>query len=186
MRRAVFLDRDGVLIANRNDYVKSWAEVDVLSGTFEAMRRLAGSAYAIVVVTNQSAVGRGLVSLKRATELNDRIVAEITAHGGRIDAAYLCPHRPDDRCLCRKPAPGMFLHAARELELELDGSHVVGDAVTDLHAATNVGACGILVLTGRGGDEVQRLTHPERQRYTVAPDLSAAVTHILASQEAIA
>ena len=91
-RPAVFLDRDGVIIENRSDYVKSWEEVQFLPMAFEALRRLARSTHAVVLVTNQSAVGQGIISLQRATEINERIAAEVRKRGGRIDASYTCPH----------------------------------------------------------------------------------------------
>ena len=113
----MFLDRDGVIIENRSDYVKSWEEVRFLPGVFEALRRLARSEYALAIVTNQSAVGRGIISLDEAMHINERVLAEIAAQGGRVDASYMCPHRPDEGCNCRKPAPGMLLQAAEDLEL---------------------------------------------------------------------
>jgi len=129
------LDRDGVIIENRTDYVKSWEEVHFLPGAFEALRRLSRSDYVLVLVTNQSAVGRGIVTLDKTMEINERVVAEIKTKGGRVDASYICPHHPDEGCDCRKPAPGMLLRAAEELKLDLARSYAVGDAVSDIQAA---------------------------------------------------
>lgn len=177
----MFLDRDGVVIRNQPDYVKSWSDVHFLPGAFEALRRLSASDYAIVFVTNQSAVGRGLLPLEDVLAIHRRITAEIEARGGRIDGSYLCPHRPDEGCACRKPAPGMFFQAASELGLDLARSHAVGDAATDLQAAEAAGVSGILVLTGistrasvGGGVRNPR----------VEADLAAAVDYILAHPEA--
>jgi D-glycero-D-manno-heptose 1,7-bisphosphate phosphatase len=184
LRPAVFLDRDGVLIENSASYIKSWSEVTFLPGVFDAMRRLSASPHAVVVVTNQSVVGRGILSLAGVLEVNERIVAELKARGGRIDACYLCPHHPDAGCPCRKPAPGMLLRAGKELGLDLHASYLVGDAISDVEAARAVGARGILVLTGRGGEQVLRLPEAARDLCAVTSDLTAAVDRILTSSEA--
>ena len=173
---AVFLDRDGVIIENRSDYVKSWEEVRFLPGAFEALRRLGQSEYALVLVTNQSAVGRGIISLSQAMEINQHVITEIETQGGRIDASYLCPHRPDEGCDCRKPVPGMLLRAAEELGLDLTRSYVIGDAASDVGAA---GVCGILVLTGLGKEQVALLKTKGRANCPVVADLGAAVDYVL-------
>ena len=179
MQPAVFLDRDGVIIENRSDYVKSWEEVRFLPGASEALRRMGRSEYALVLVTNQSAVGRGIISLEQAMEINRRVIAEIKAGGGRIDASYLCPHRPDEGCGCRKPAPGMLFQAAKELELDLARSYAIGDAASDIEAAQAARVHGILVLTGRGKKQVALLKMKGKANCPVVADLSAAVDYIL-------
>jgi D-glycero-D-manno-heptose 1,7-bisphosphate phosphatase len=179
MRRAVFLDRDGVIIENRPDHVKTWEEVRFLDGAFAALRRLAESPAAIVIVSNQGAVGRGLMALEQAWELQNRIAAKIAEQGGRIDAGYLCPHRPEDGCDCRKPAPGMIRRAARELDLDLSHSWLVGDAVTDLEAASAAGMRAVLVRTGRGSRQEQLLANGGGPSWPIVADLPAAVEYIL-------
>lgn len=177
-RPAVFLDRDGVINENRDDYVKSWGELRFLPGIFGALQRLRHSNYRVVLVTNQSAVGRGLITHQAAAEINRRVVAEIKAQGGRIDATYFCPHHPDAACACRKPAPGMLLQAARELGLNLAQSYLIGDAVSDLAAASAVEAQGIMVLTGRGRTELTRIAALGASRWPVAADLAGALAYI--------
>ncbi|HEY7203336.1 MAG TPA: HAD family hydrolase [Methylomirabilota bacterium] len=177
MRAAVFLDRDGVIIENRADYVKSWSEVRFLPGAVGALRRLGRTEHAVVLVTNQSVVGRGIITLDQAREINQRVVGEIEATGGRVDAAYLCPHHPDDRCDCRKPEPGMFLRAARELHLDLARSYAIGDATTDIDAARSAGVRGILVLTGRGRE--QRTALAATDDLPCVADLGAAVDYVV-------
>jgi D-glycero-D-manno-heptose 1,7-bisphosphate phosphatase len=179
MQRAVFIDRDGVIIENRDDYVLSWSEVRFIPGALEALAKLGRSSLAVVLVTNQSAVGRGLISLQEAQEINRRVVAEIRAHGGRMDAVYMCPHHPDEGCACRKPAPGMLLQAARELDLDLASSTLIGDALTDLSAARAAGVRGVLVLTGRGSDQAGLHGALSPGDGTPAADLAAAVDDIL-------
>jgi D-glycero-D-manno-heptose 1,7-bisphosphate phosphatase len=181
VRAAVFLDRDGVIIENRADYVKSWSEVRFLPEAVGALRRLSRTDYAVVLVTNQSAVGRRIITLDQARAINHRVVTEIQAAGGRVDAAYLCPHHPDDRCECRKPAPGMFLRAARELGLDLAGSYAIGDATSDMDAARSAGVRGILVLTGRGREQRANLVGGDD--LPCVADLSAAVDYVLERPE---
>src|SRR5579871_401094 len=108
MRPAVFLDRDGVINENRSDYVRSWDQIVFLDGVFAALKRLAEHEFPVIVVTNQSAIGRGLLDEVEAHAINRRLTDAVQAQGGRITAAYLCPHHPDVACDCRKPAPGML------------------------------------------------------------------------------
>lgn len=181
MRAAVFLDRDGVIIENRPDYVKSWSEVRFLQGAPAAMKRLAASPWAIVVVSNQGVVGRGLLDEEVAWQLQRQIVAEIVAQGGRIDASYLCPHHPQAGCDCRKPAPGMLLRAAADLDLDLSRSWLIGDALSDLEAARAAGARAILVRTGRGAQQQSLVSESTGSFALVVADLAAAVERILSS-----
>lgn len=151
MQPAIFLDRDGVIVENRADYIKDWSEVAFIPGALEAMQQLGKSRYAIVLVSNQSAIGRGVISLAKAQEINQAILQTIRDSGGRVDAAYLCPHAPWEDCICRKPRPGLLLRAAEDLSLSLVDSIMIGDAVSDLQAGFAAGAGRVvLVLTGRG------------------------------------
>ena len=153
MHRAIFLDRDGVIIENRSDYVLSWSDVEFYPQALEALRRIHPK-IKIVIVTNQSAVGRGLITLDAAQELNQRIEREILNRGGRVDGFFMCPHAPEQTCLCRKPQPGLILQAARELQIDLSNSLMVGDALTDILAGKNAGIRRtILLRTGRGSHQ---------------------------------
>jgi D-glycero-D-manno-heptose 1,7-bisphosphate phosphatase len=147
---AIFVDRDGVINRDRSDYVKSWGEFEFLPGSIEAFRVAAGRPFRVVVVTNQSAVGRGLVSREEVETIHRRMAQAIRAAGGRIDAVYVCPHRPEDGCECRKPKPGLILRAARDLGLDLKGSLLIGDDRKDLESAVAAGVRPVLVRTGHG------------------------------------
>jgi D-glycero-D-manno-heptose 1,7-bisphosphate phosphatase len=103
---AIFLDRDGVLIENRPSYVRGWEDVHIFHQALAALVRISTAPYKIVLVTNQSAVGRGLISSEVAWAINRRLVSVIEDAGGRIDGVFMCPHAPQDRCACRKPKPG--------------------------------------------------------------------------------
>ncbi|RLC65703.1 MAG: hypothetical protein DRI48_06440 [Chloroflexi bacterium] len=106
MHRAVFIDRDGVICRNRNDHVKSWREFVFIPGALEAMARLASLDLHIVIITNQAAINRGLISTAVVEDIHARMVRAIEAAGGRVDQVVYCPHRPDENCSCRKPRPG--------------------------------------------------------------------------------
>jgi D-glycero-D-manno-heptose 1,7-bisphosphate phosphatase len=179
-RPAIFLDRDGVLIENVDSYVRTWDDVRFLPGTFESMRRLRATPYTVVLVTNQSAVGRGILTAEQALDINGRVVAEIAARGGQVDASYVCLHSPADGCACRKPAPGMLLSAQADLGLDLAASYLIGDAATDIAAATAAGVRGILVRTGRGTQQAAALAASgDDAGCPIVDDLPAALNHIL-------
>jgi histidinol-phosphate phosphatase family protein len=142
---AVLLDRDGVINRRRPDFVRSWAEFEFLPGALEALRRLRAAGSRVVVLTNQSAVGRGLLGHDQLDLIHARMRAAVEDAGGRIDAVLACVHAPRDGCGCRKPAPGLFHRAARELRVDLGRSVMVGDARTDIEAARAAGCDAVWV-----------------------------------------
>jgi histidinol-phosphate phosphatase family protein len=181
-RVAVFLDRDGVINENRPDYVRAWDQLALLPGSLDALRALAATPWRVVVVSNQSGVGRGVIARETVEDIHRRLQATVAAAGGRLDALYVCPHRPDEDCACRKPRPGLLRRAAEELGLSLRRSYFVGDHRTDLQAAWAAGAQALLVRTGLGARCAAELTPGERERCTVCDDLAAAVRWILARE----
>lgn len=177
-RMAVLVDRDGVIITNRHDYVKSWDQVEVIPGAIEALARLHQTGYRVFVVTNQSAIGRGLMSALEVDMIHDQLGSLIAVNGGHIEAFLVCPHGPDDGCICRKPAPGLLHQARDQFGITLENAIVIGDHETDLLAAAAAGCDSILVLTGRtGADETNGHAN-------VADDLAAAVELILSGTRA--
>ena len=161
MHPAIFLDRDGVLIENRTDYVRDWLQVKIFPDAIRALSHSALKNYKIVIVTNQSAVGRGFISLETANEINGRLIDLIHHYGGQMDAVYMCPHKPDDACNCRKPKPGLLLQAAKELSLDLRRSWMIGDAWSDVQAGQMAGVRqAILLKTGRGREQLLK-SRPE-------------------------
>lgn len=143
--RDVLLDRDGVLIARREGYVLAPDEVLLIPGAADAVRRLRAAGHRVFVVTNQSPVGRGLLTSDRLSRIHQRVTALIRAEGGDIDGYFICPHHPDAGCTCRKPRPGL-LHAARDIAgVELRDATLVGDQTTDIEAAQAAGCHAILV-----------------------------------------
>lgn len=177
--KAVFLDRDGVINENRSDHVKNWSEFNFLPGAPEALARLARAGMKAFVVTNQAIVNRGMVSKDAVDRINQRMVQEIELRGGRIEAVAYCPHRPEERCGCRKPEPGLLLDLARRHEVDLTESVIIGDALNDVEAGLAAGCAAILVLTGRGSQQLALATQVRRARFQVATDLPAAVDLVI-------
>jgi len=155
MHPAIFLDRDGVLIENRSDYVRDWSQVKIIPEAIHALSFAQARNYKIVIVTNQSAIGRGLVRPEKADEINRQLVNLIQHNGGQVDGVYMCPHKPDDDCFCRKPKPGLLLQAAHELSLDLQRSWMIGDAWSDVQAGQRAGVLHKIILkTGRGTEQL--------------------------------
>lgn len=179
IRPAIFLDRDGVINYNRPDHVKSWAEFVFLPGVLEALRCLASLEWPIIVISNQAAIGRGLVSRETVDEIHHRMIKAVREAGGRIDDVFYCPHRPEDACVCRKPRPGLLLRAAKCLRLDLERSFLVGDAESDVLAARAVNCQPVLVKTGRGVDHLALLSQQNVDDLYIADDLGDAVGWIL-------
>lgn len=176
---AVILDRDGVINENRADHVKSWSEFQFLPGALEAVARLTRAGVRIFVFTNQAVVNRGIAPRSVVDSVNTRMAEVIEQHGGRVEAVVYCPHRPDERCGCRKPQPGLLLRLAREHGVSLKDCVVVGDAVADLDAGTAAGCETILVLTGRGREQLALAQAAGKNGFQVAPDLGAATDLVL-------
>ncbi len=182
--QTVFLDRDGVINRDSADYVKSWGEFEFLPGSLEALARLAKAGLRVIVITNQSAVNRGMVTLKGLEDIHRRMRRAVAAAGGRLDDIFFCPHRPDENCACRKPAPGMIRAAARKYGLDLSRSAMVGDSARDVACGVNAG-CGRTVLVTSGldpGAERGRLDEQGLSADHVASDLAAAVDWLLAAR----
>ena len=184
MHRAVFLDRDGVINQNRPDHVTSLEEFVLLPGAAQALCLLSHVRMPVVVVSNQAVINRGLVGRDTVHSIHRHMVARARSAGGRIDAVFYCPHRPDEGCGCRKPRPGLLEQAARSLEIDLSGSYLVGDALSDVRAALAVRAQPLMVLTGRGRSQVPRLAANGLDDVPVFNDLLEAATWIL-NQEGV-
>lgn len=175
----VFLDRDGVINRDSPDYVTSWEAFEFLPGSLAAMARLTRAGCALIVVTNQSAVGRGLMTAARLEEMHRRLQAVVAAHGGRIHDIFHCPHLPTAGCDCRKPAPGMLLAAQRRHGFRMASAVMIGDSAKDVEAARRAG-CGRVVLVGSGLSDAR--PHLEARGLAadhVAADLRAAVDWLL-------
>lgn len=152
---AIFLDRDGTIIVERI-YPSDPDQVELLPGAAEAIKAMATLGYPFVVVSNQSGIGRGYFSIAQADIVEARVKELLTQEGIEIAGWYRCVHGPDDDCSCRKPLPGLALDAARDLDLDLERSFVIGDKLSDVGLARAIGAYGVLVLTGHGRHDEAR------------------------------
>lgn len=152
-RRAVFLDRDGTLIED-GIYVSDPDRVVLLPGVVDALRQLRDAGFALVVVTNQSGIARGLYNERDYHAVAERLDALLAEAGSPVDETMYCPHHPDfgSPCECRKPATGMYRRAAAKLGLDMADSYYVGDKVTDVTPSLELGGIGVLVRTGHGED----------------------------------
>lgn len=175
-RRAIFLDRDGTLIEEKA-YVSDPEQVVLLPGTAAALSDLRDGGFALVVVTNQSGIARGLYSESQYHAVAKRLDELLAVAGSPVDATMYCPHHPDSglACECRKPATGMYRQAAAELGLDLAKSFYVGDKVFDVIPALELGGVGVLVRTGYGADESARVP----AGMAVVEDLAEAARLIL-------
>jgi D-glycero-D-manno-heptose 1,7-bisphosphate phosphatase len=177
---AIFLDRDGVIIENRDTYVRSWADVSIYPDALPALAQLNNLTYKIVIVTNQSAVGRGLMGMETALDINRRLSVEIEKAGGRVDGIFMCPHAPEENCSCRKPQPGLIFQAAEALQLNLQQSILIGDALSDIQAGQSAGIPQtILVRTGRGVRQALLLGSISLKPFRIYDSLPQAVAEIL-------
>jgi D-glycero-D-manno-heptose 1,7-bisphosphate phosphatase len=180
MHPAIFLDRDGVIIENRANYVRGWEDVAIFGQALTALAEIHSSAYKIVMVTNQSAVGRGIISLETVREINKRLGKIIEQTGGRIDGVYVCPHAPGDHCDCRKPKPGLLLQAAEAHDLDLSRSILIGDTLGDVMAgqAAGVGQT-VLVRTGLGAGQEFSPKARELKPFLIFDTLEEALSELV-------
>ncbi len=183
-RRAVFLDRDGTLLEEAN-YIAEIERLAFFPYSGDAVRLLNRAGFAVVVITNQAGIARGIVQESFVGEAHAAISERLAEAGARVDAYYYCPHHPQGiveryrmACECRKPQPGMLRKAAGDLGLDLAASFVVGDKLTDVEAGHAAGAKGILVRTGYGRKE-EALPDRRVQPDAIVDNLMGAVSWIL-------
>lgn len=180
MNRAVFLDRDGTLIVEKN-YLHRPEEVEVFSGAGAALKRLADAGFKLIVVTNQSGIGRGYFTLADAERVNDRVASEFAKDGVRFEKTYIAPESPDQPSRGRKPSPQFLFDARDEFNLHLAESFMVGDKLIDLECGWNAGVKrSILVRTGYG-TEVERETPDKISQAVVVDGLPEMADWILKS-----
>ncbi len=175
MRRFALIDRDGTLNVEKH-YLSDPDQLELIPGAGEAVARLNRAGWGVVVVTNQSGIARGYFDLARLDAIHERLHQLLAAHGAHIDGLEICPHGPDQDCLCRKPLPGMALQAAKRLKFDPKLAIMIGDKEADVGLGHAVGATTFLVRTGHG------LKHQAGTKAEyVVDDLAAAVDIALAS-----
>ncbi len=173
----VILDRDGVINADSDDYIKSAQEWVPLPGSLEAITRLNRAGIAVAVASNQSGIGRGLFGIDALNEMHAKLQGSLARVGGHVDGIFFCPHTPEDGCECRKPAAGLLLQIAQRFHIALDQVPVIGDSKRDADAALAVGAQAIMVKSGKGERNFRR--YPALHSLPWFDDLAAAVAYLL-------
>jgi D-glycero-D-manno-heptose 1,7-bisphosphate phosphatase len=187
-RRAVFLDRDGTINVEK-DYLHKIEDFEFIPGAPEAIKQLKDAGFLVIVVSNQSGVARGFFSEEDVYKLHQYLQLELRVYGTSIDAFYFCPHHPEKglraykiECDCRKGSPGMLLQAAREYDIDLQKSFMVGDKLADIEAGERAGCKSILVLTGYG----ERVSFkPKTVLVEKCPDIGSAAMLILENMKNI-
>ncbi|MBI9075786.1 MAG: D-glycero-beta-D-manno-heptose 1,7-bisphosphate 7-phosphatase [Desulfatibacillum sp.] len=174
--KVVFLDRDGVINRDSPEYIKNWSEFHFLPGSLEALGILKRHGYTVVVITNQSIIGRKMVEPHVLEETHRNMRRAVAESGGEIHHIFFCPHTPDGRCQCRKPKPGLLFQARDALGIDLAACAMIGDSAKDVLAARNAG-CGqaVLVSTGNGKTALEDLREKGVSPDYVAYDLLDAV-----------
>ena len=186
LEKVIFLDRDGVINYDSPDYIKSWEEYRFLPGSLEALAALTAAGHALILITNQSIIGRGMVPLQVLEDMHQRMRQAVAEAGGRIFDIFYCPHRPEEACDCRKPAPGMIVQAASQHHIDPAAAIMIGDNAKDIACGRNAG-CGvtILVRTGSGLKAEKELALKGIQPTAVADDLANAAEMILSGRFAL-
>jgi len=151
-RRAIFLDRDGII--NRklpeDHYVRTPSEFEILPDAAPALAIMRDLGFTLVVVTNQRGIARGMMSEDDLNKVHQFMNSLLTTSGVELQSIYYCPHDRDDHCYCRKPAPGMILEAAKDLDIDLSSSYMVGDSASDIEAGKNAGVKSVRISSDSG------------------------------------
>ena len=169
---AVFFDRDGTLMGDVG-WLSDMEKISIYPEAFKAVKMLNNKGIKVIVVTNQSGIARGFFDESFVEAVHERIAEIMESEGAHIDRFYFCPHHPTEgqeeyrkKCNCRKPAAGMLLDAANDFRIDLTKSFVIGDNITDIEMAHNVGAIGILVKTGHGTHHCKKVERVEENVLT--------------------
>lgn len=171
--KLIILDRDGVINHDSAAFIKSPDEWRPIAGSLNAISRLNQAGYHVIVATNQSGIGRGLLNMAALNAIHDKMRIALAQAGGRVDAIFFCPHAADDNCNCRKPKTGMFEDIARRLNTNLADVPMIGDSIRDMEAAAATQGEPLLVLTGNGKKTLRSERLPTGTR--VFANLAAAV-----------
>ncbi len=173
----IILDRDGVINHDSREYIKSPEEWIAISGSLEAIADLNRAGYHVLVATNQSGIARGYYDIETLDRIHEKFARELAAVGGHIEEIFFCPHHPDDKCICRKPRPGMLQQICNKYHLDAKSIYFIGDSMADVEAALAAGCQPLLVLTGNGKKTLA--TYANSHRIPAFDDLAAAVEFIL-------
>lgn len=181
--KTVFIDRDGVINQNRPDHVKNWSEFEFIPNAIQGLVELSQAGFRLIVVTNQAVINRGIVPRETVESINKQMMEMVRRHGGQITASLYCPHRPEENCSCRKPAPGLLFQAQQQLGAQLHGDYLIGDHLHDLQAGWQAGCRGGLVLTGRGYDSWLAMPEIYKNDLPIWSNLLEAARWIIAHEK---
>jgi D-glycero-D-manno-heptose 1,7-bisphosphate phosphatase len=169
----ILLDRDGTIVVDRG-YLDNAAGLEFLPGAADGLRLLYTQGYRLVVITNQSGIGRGMFPIERLHEMNARLSAMVSEAGARLEGIYFCPHAPEENCDCRKPAPGLITQAAAELKFDPKTAVVIGDKDSDIESGRRAGTATVLISPGKS------VSRSRIRADAVAADLIGAACAVLA------
>ena len=179
--KLIILDRDGVINEDSDDYIKSPDEWVPIPGSLESIGKLSQNNYRVIIITNQSGIGRKLFSIEMFHAIHKKMNAHLAQYGGVIDVIFFCPCIPEENCNCRKPEPGLYNDASERFQIKLENVFCVGDKITDMQAAENAGGKPVLVRTGKGKDEIDRGIIPKH--IPIYDDLASFVNEIIAEKK---
>jgi D-glycero-D-manno-heptose 1,7-bisphosphate phosphatase len=175
--KLIILDRDGVINEDSPDYIKGPDEWHAIPGSLQAIARLHQAGWTVVVASNQSGLARGFFDISALTAIHLKLRKELAQLSGAVDSFFVCPHGPEDGCLCRKPLPGLFHDIARRYDVDLTEVPTVGDSLRDIQAGASAGCRPWLVQTGNGLKTLQQGKLPDNTQ--VVQHLAEAVEKIL-------
>jgi D-glycero-D-manno-heptose 1,7-bisphosphate phosphatase len=177
MKKMIILDRDGVINYDSHEYIKSPDEWHSIPGSLEAIAQLNRAGFYVMVVTNQSGIGRGYYDVATLDLIHEKMFSELAAVGGHIEEIFFCPHLPTDNCLCRKPKPGLLQQIQKKYAINLADVFFIGDKISDVQAAKASGCKPIFLLTGL--EKIDVKSHPELIDVPCFLNLSDAVEYVI-------
>jgi histidinol-phosphate phosphatase family protein len=175
---AVFLDRDGTVVFDKN-YLSSLEQIKLYSYAADSINKLRAAGFKVIIVTNQSGVARGIFSEQDLQKIHERFLFLLKKAGAEVDAIYYCPHIDRDSCNCRKPKSGMILQSAKDFNIDIGKSYTVGDSIKDYLLGYNIGGKGILILTGHGKEQQTKIVQEKIKPMAVCKTLKEAVSLII-------
>jgi D-glycero-D-manno-heptose 1,7-bisphosphate phosphatase len=178
--KLIILDRDGVINRDSDQFIKTPDEWRPIPGSLEAIARMNHAGFRVVVATNQSGVGRGLIEMATLNAIHEKMHRALALVGGHLDAVFFCPHTADAQCECRKPKTGMLKEIGTRFGADLTGVPIIGDSLRDLAAAEAAAAQPILVLTGKGEKTLRDGGFPNNT--LIFPDLAFAASALLTEE----
>lgn len=183
--KIVILDRDGVINEDSPDYIKSPAEWTPIPGSIQAIAKLSKAGIRVAIATNQSGLARGFFDTDTLSLIHHKLSSMVKDLGGVVDGVFYCPHAPEDKCYCRKPATGLLKQIESVFDCSLVGCFFIGDSNKDMLAATTHGCRPVLVRTGNGTDTERELLRQGELSFPVFDDLAQAVEQLLIPDHAI-